>query len=198
MEELNQSLFLMMNASIHPNFLAVFGAKVLANYAIWVIPPVIGVYWLRGADMSKIVALASSVSGVSGLLINQIIAMAWTHPRPFMIGLGQTLIPHAADSSFPSDHLTLVWAVGVTFLLHRDFRFVGAILSLLGIAIAWARIYLGVHFPIDMLGSAFVAIVTSSLISWREHSLILPLFRLTRRLHQSLLRPFIQRGWVKT
>jgi len=197
MEELNQALFLLINASIHPNSLTVFAAKVLANDTIWIIPLGISAYWLYGAERTRIVVLASCMSGVSGLLINQIIALMWTHPRPFMIGLGQTLIPHAADSSFPSDHLTLVWAVGVTFLLHRDFRFVGSILSLLGIAIAWARIYLGVHFPMDMLGSVFVATATSRLISWREDLFVLPLFHLISRLHRSLLSPFIQRGWVK-
>lgn len=35
-----------------------------------------------------------------------------------MIGLGHTLITHAADSSFPSDHLTLLWAVAFSFLMH--------------------------------------------------------------------------------
>jgi undecaprenyl-diphosphatase len=42
------------------------------------------------------------------LLINQVIILLWQHPRPFVIGLGHTYLAHAADSSFPSDHLTLL------------------------------------------------------------------------------------------
>jgi undecaprenyl-diphosphatase len=34
-----------------------------------------------------------ATASVAGLLINQIIGLAWSHPRPFMIGLGHTLIP---------------------------------------------------------------------------------------------------------
>lgn len=56
-----------------------------------------------------------------------------------MIGLGHTFMPHAADSSFPSDHLTLLWAVSVSFLMHQRLRLAGALLTTLGLPMAWAR-----------------------------------------------------------
>lgn len=45
-----------------------------------------------------------------------------------------------------------------------------AALSLLaGVAVAWARIFLGVHFPFDMLGALLVAALSAALVTplWR-------------------------------
>jgi membrane-associated phospholipid phosphatase len=53
-----------------------------------------------------------------GVGMNQVIGLAWQHPRPFMIGIGHTWIPHAADSSFPSDHMTVLAGVGLPLLLE--------------------------------------------------------------------------------
>ena len=38
-------------------------------------------------------------------------------PTPFMAGLGPSFIPHAADSSFPSDHASIFSAVGSMLVL---------------------------------------------------------------------------------
>ena len=109
MESLNQTLFLWLNAPEHPSALALTLATFLAEQLIWAVPLLIGIGWLRGGEPTRKTMLVASASGLLGLLINQIIGLAWLHPRPFMIGLGHTLIPHVADSSFPSDHLTLWW-----------------------------------------------------------------------------------------
>ena len=92
-----------------------------------------------------------------------------------MIGLGNTLIPHVADSSFPSDHLTLLWAVALSFLMHQRPRFAGVFLALLGLPMAWARIYLGVHFLLDMLGAALVAGISAWLCFREEKWFVAPL-----------------------
>ena len=114
-----------------------------------------------------------------------------------MIGLGHTLIPHAADSSFPSDHLTLLWAVAFSFLMHRSLRLAGMALALLGLPVAWARIFLGVHFPLDMVGAALVAVLCA-LLALREVRLYLPAaYSLAIRLHGHLFGNLIQRGWVR-
>ena len=64
--------------------------------------------WLRGGNATRKLLLEATAAGLVGRLFAHIIGLAWQHPRPFMVGIGRTLIPHAADSSFPSDHLTLL------------------------------------------------------------------------------------------
>lgn len=197
MEDLNHALFIWLNAPEHPSTALLTLAIFFAEYAIWVIPALIGIVWLRGGEHTRKVLLEATASGLAGLLINQIIGLIWQHPRPFMIGLGHTFISHAADSSFPSDHLTLLWAIAFSFLMHHRPRVAGMTLVLLGLPIAWARIYLGVHFPLDMVGAALVAAL-SAWLAFREGCLYLPpAYNLTTGLHSVLFSKLIKLGWVR-
>ena len=197
MKELNEALFLLINVSDHPSAVLLTIAKLLADYAIWLVPLALSIGWLRGSDSTRKLMLEATASGFAGLLIAQAIGLVWQHPRPFMIGLGQTLIPHAADSSFPSDHLTLIWAVAFSFLMHQRPRFAGAFLALLGLLMAWARIYLGVHFPLDMLGAAVVAGISAWLCFREEKWFVNRVFAWTTAIYRRIFAPLIRRGWVR-
>lgn len=197
MEALNHALFLWLNAPEQPNTLALTLAIPLAERLIWAVPILVGIGWLCGNENTRRSMLVATASGMLGLLVNQIIGLVWTHPRPFMIGLGHTFIPHVADSSFPSDHLTLWWAVALSFLMQQGSQRLGAILALLGVPIAWARIYLGVHFPFDMLGAAVVAALSAWLTLRAARWYLEPIFRLATGVHRSLFGRLIELGWVR-
>ena len=196
MNQLNESLFLLINASAHPNTVLLAIARLLAEYAIWVIPLALITGWLRGNEDTRKLMLVATASGLAGLLINQVIGLAWQHPRPFMTGLGHTFIPHVADSSFPSDHLTLLWAVSFSFLMHPRWRTAGTMLALAGLPVAWARIYLGVHFPLDMAGAALVAGLSTWLCLRERRWFVEPLFQWVSMLYVQMLAPLIRRGWI--
>lgn len=197
MEQLNHALFFWINAPEHPRTSLLAIAIFLAEYAIWIIPAVIGIGWLRGGKPTREILLVATVAGLIGLLANQLIGLLWQHPRPFMLGLGHTFISHAADSSFPSDHLTLLWSVAFSLLWHRSSRLTGVMLALLGFPVAWARIYLGVHFPYDMAGAAAIAWL-STWLTFRAMRWYLPfIYSLALGTHQRLFGYFIQRGWVR-
>lgn len=197
MESLNRTLFLSLNAPEHPSALMVTLATVFAEHLIWAVPLLIGMGWLRGGEGTRRTMLAATASGLLALLINQAIGLAWAHPRPFMVGLGQTLIPHVADSSFPSDHLTLWWAVALSLALQRGPRVVGTALAFLGIPIAWARIYVGVHFPFDVLGALAVAALSAWLTLREGRRYLEPSYRLATAIHRQLFGRLIVQGWVR-
>ena len=136
MENFNHTLFFWFNAPEHPNTLLLTVATFFAEYVIWVIPALVGIGWLRGNEHTRKILLEATASGLVGLLINQLIGGLWQHPRPFMIGLGHTFIPHVADSSFPSDHLTLLWTITFSLLMHCRWRIAGMKLTLLGLPVA--------------------------------------------------------------
>ncbi|MES2385559.1 MAG: hypothetical protein V4593_13510 [Pseudomonadota bacterium] len=52
MNDINQALFLLINASAHPNTLLLWTAKLLAEYSIWLIPLVLIGAWLRGNEQT--------------------------------------------------------------------------------------------------------------------------------------------------
>ncbi|MSN25888.1 MAG: phosphatase PAP2 family protein [Geobacter sp.] len=197
MEELNQALFLMINAPDHAQALLLAMARGVAEWSIWLIPLTLTFGWLRGDERLRKLMLMATASGLAGLLINQLIGLIWQHPRPFMIGLGHTFLAHAPDPSFPSDHLTLIWAVAFSLLLHERSRTAGLCLALLGLPVAWARIYLGVHFPLDMAGAVLVALISAWFIQREEHYFIDPLYRPILSFYQLLASPLIRRGWMR-
>ncbi|MFY0104107.1 undecaprenyl-diphosphatase, partial [Acinetobacter baumannii] len=71
------------------------------------------------------------------------------------------------------------------------------VLGLLGIPLAWARIYLGVHFPFDMAGAAFVAMLSTTLIHHLPHGFLSSTYNVAIRIHCRIFSRFIVRGWIR-
>lgn len=155
-EQLNRDLFLQINGGANSPVWLVRVAIATADYLIWLIPSLLLGLWLLGGQARRSVALKACAVALLGVVANQAIGVIWPHPRPFVLGLGHTWIPHAPDSSFPSDHLVVIAGVGLTLLLD-GMPGLGVVVLLAGAAIAWARVFVGVHFPLDMVGALLVA-----------------------------------------
>ncbi len=94
----------------------------------------------------------------AALLINQLIGLVWYHPHPFEVGLGHTLLAHMPETSFPSDHATVFFSITLALLLRHGLKIWGAILIPFSLLLAWSRVWLGVHHPLDMPGALIIAI----------------------------------------
>jgi undecaprenyl-diphosphatase len=155
-EAFNRAVFLALNATPEtPHGLVALGIFI-ANDAILLAPLLLVCLWLAGGDQRRELALRACCVGFLALGINQLIGMTWYHPRPFAVGLGHAFITHASDSSFPSDHVTLLSAIAFTFFYGKRWR-LGLLALIVDLAVAWARVFVGVHFPLDMVGGAVVA-----------------------------------------
>ncbi|WP_054007518.1 undecaprenyl-diphosphatase [Cypionkella psychrotolerans] len=163
-EQWNQSAFLAVNAGAHAPALIISLAKVLANWSIYLAPALFVVAWVRRGRGVRFVLLDATLTALIGLGLAQVITAIWYHPRPFEIGLGRQLLDHAAEASFPSDHATLMFGLAIPLLLGTQTRRWGAVVLALGFGVAWSRIYLGVHFPLDMIGAFGVAVVAAFLV----------------------------------
>jgi undecaprenyl-diphosphatase len=113
-----------------------------------------------------------------------------------VIALGHTLMHHDADASFPSDHLTFLWSVAFSLMLHRPRWIASIAFVLLGFPVAWARIYLGVHYPLDMVGAALVASASAALTASMAPYFLPMLFAIASRLHRYLFARLIRSGWI--
>ena len=195
-EAFNQSLFLWINAGVDTPSWAIDTAIVLADDLIYLIPVLLMVHWLWGDGARRNKAIKACLVTLLALGANQVIGLVWQHPRPFMLGFGHAWIPHAADSSFPSDHLTVFAGVGLTLLLGGTFRLAAAVLAT-GFAVAWSRVFLGVHFPLDMVGSVAVAGAAYVVVSplWRMAGDTLS--NLAEKLYRTLFARLIASGWVR-
>lgn len=195
-EAINRALFLAFNATPETPHGLVAAAILIANDAILLAPTALVCLWLTGGDERRELALRACAVGFLALGINQLIGLAWYHPRPFAIGLGHTFLPHAPDSSFPSDHATLLSALSFTFFQGGK-RQLGLFMLVVDLAVAWARVFIGVHFPFDMLGAALVAGLACLLVKplWMMSGPFVT--KTSIALYRKLLALPIGRGWLR-
>lgn len=164
MEAINRALFLAINAGAHPPAAILFAARALAQGLVPVAVLQFLFAWVRGDRTRRGALLTATLAMLVGLGVNELIGLVYFHPRPFMIGLGHQYLAHPPDNSFPSDHGTFLWSLGFGLLAAGGAAALGTWLVLAGFAVAWARVYLGVHFPFDMAGAFLVALAMAALV----------------------------------
>ncbi len=163
-EKINHQLFLALNAAAHPPSWIVLIARIMAEWIVYAAVLWMVIAWIRSTPKFRFVLLDGFLAAVTGLSINQIINALWYHPRPFEVPLGNQFLAHATNSSFPSDHAVFMFALALAFLSSMLTRSWGWLFMLLGLAVAWSRIYLGVHFPFDMIGAFGVATFSTIIV----------------------------------
>lgn len=156
---LNQHLFQLIYAGSAPAAWLLLVAKFAAKQLIYVFPLFLAYQWLvhpyrRGLVYMTVVALIIAIATSYGL--GQLLLTA----RPFVDGAGQNYLPHVADASFPSDHMTFAATVAFCFMIEKP-RWQGVILLLLALVIGWARIFTGLHYPLDVAGGLVLGLVAT-------------------------------------
>jgi undecaprenyl-diphosphatase len=154
---LNHQLFLLINAEPGESPVLIALGRIVAGDVIGLVPVLLVLLWVRGRPERRAGLVATAIAAALALGANQIVGQFWYEPRPFMIGLGRTLMAHVPENSFPSDHTTFMLTVGIGLIATGSAPRWGKIVTLAGVLVAWARIYLGLHFPLDMLTSALIA-----------------------------------------
>ncbi|EJR54855.1 undecaprenyl-diphosphatase [Bacillus cereus] len=116
----------------------------------------------ENAIRKQYTVLYTTLSVSIALLVNVLIHAVYYHPRPFITHHVNQLVPHAADSSFVSDHSVLVFSIAFAFILRGEkLKYIALIWAIL---VGVSRMYVGVHYPLDILGAAFLTFITSGLV----------------------------------
>ncbi|MCL5115649.1 MAG: phosphatase PAP2 family protein [Firmicutes bacterium] len=160
---------------------------VLAKYApeIWAVIFLLMWFWPpMKQNRARRAVVYAVVAGVLALVINVVLSHSFPYrPRPFVFEphLVHQLLAHKRDSSFPSDHAagSFGFAVGLFFAGVSD----GIWALVLAAAVAVARVFVGLHWPTDVLAGAAVGIVAGLIVlglrGWLEW-LVQLLFRIFR------------------
>ena len=77
--------------------------------------------------------------------------------RPYQVLDVRQLVSEDDNKSFPSNHVQISFLLStIVFVFYRR---LGIILFLISLFIGFSRIYLGVHYPSDVLGGAIIGIL---------------------------------------
>ncbi|MGV9353753.1 phosphatase PAP2 family protein [Streptomyces misionensis] len=137
----------------------------------------------RGGEdaASSVAALvwAPLAAGIA-VLVNIPIRGFVERPRPFVDHQGlDVLVAGKTDFSFVSDHATLTMALGVgLFVANRKFGIVGIGLALLE---GFCRVFMGVHYPTDVIGGFALGTAVTLLLAPLASALLTPLMRAVER-----------------
>lgn len=118
--------------------------------------------WFR--KCSQKVTANAITSAIVTMIIHIVMKMMYFRPRPFVNRCVGILIPAKMNSSFPSKHALLVFAISTSIFL-RD-RFLGMIMWGLSMLTGLSRIWVGHHYPSDIIGSALIGSITSIFVDY--------------------------------
>lgn len=148
---MDASILVILNKSLAHPVLDVF--MVLASTVGLASLPLYAILFLRKGDPTAARNyLLVMLFGLALALIFQYLAL---RPRPTDI---RFVIPTPATPSFPSGHATVAYAAMVFVALVERKRRVWVVGIAFGTWIAWSRVFLGVHFPTDVLAGAVLGI----------------------------------------
>ncbi len=173
LREADRRLFLYLNGSFHSRPVDIFMVVITQFGNAWVMVPVMGIilYYVEGIWISHrfiVIAAALALGGTLGSIIKNIIKRR----RPLSVFREDikngtisvhTVLERARKKSFPSGHaqtalgafvaITWYWAGWHTPLL-----------LVWALVVSFSRIYLGIHFPLDVAGGAVLGIVIAVLM----------------------------------
>lgn len=118
---------------------------------------------IGGAKEKKAVFITLLSLGFA-FTINKLISAIYFTPRPFVNEQIKPLIDHVSDASFPSSHATFVFVIAFSYLFYKSKY--ALIFIPLALGVAFARIYVGVHYLLDIFGGILVSLISVSL-SWQ-------------------------------
>ncbi|CAN7163434.1 phosphatase PAP2 family protein [Massilia sp. LjRoot122] len=199
-EHLNLILFSALNAHAGLTGWQLLGAIFAAQWLIFVMPLSLVMLWIGGTGPVREVALRAFIAALCALTLNGLIGQFWYSPQPFVLEVGQTFLLHDPDSSFPSDHATSIFSVALVLAFSRvqEARRIGCLLLPLALVVAWSRVYVGVHWPKDMVGALLMSAAMALLVSTpAARAFCASLLPVTENLYRRVLAVPIGRGWLR-
>lgn len=137
-----------------------------AKYLFVFVVIIFGWAWLQAGRKYKIhMAAAIILAGLVAAVLDKAAGKLYYDPRPFVTHHVTSLVAHAADNGFPSEHTLFTFTVAMVLYFYRPkLSYLAFGLALLvGIGRAAAH----VHSPIDIIGGIILGVAAG----WAGHQL---------------------------
>lgn len=157
---MNQTLFHIINnlAGQWPWFdkIAIFSAVY-----VWIIMTltVLALAVINFKKWKDLAIVAVISAGVARGVFVTIIKWLYVHPRPELVTTVHAIVKADAENSFPSGHATFVFALAAGVYFYN--KKLGVWFYILAALVSIARVFIGVHWPYDIIAGAALGIATA-------------------------------------
>ncbi|WFA88525.1 undecaprenyl-diphosphatase [Paenibacillus amylolyticus] len=140
-------------------------AVFVAEYMLYVLALTMLVYWFTRSSRNRMMVIQAGLAVVLAEIIGKLAGKFYEHYQPFAVLPNvNKLLNHDIDNSFPSDHTILFFSISVSFWLVR--RKGGWLWLALACCGAVSRVWVGVHYPIDIAVGTLIGIISALFIYW--------------------------------
>lgn len=163
MMDINSSLFRLINdlgfqiPALNPVFIFI------AEYFLYLLIIVLIYYLFKDNGKHRVMVLAAVVSCLLAVILGKIAGQFHYNIQPFAtLDNVNQLIDKEVNNSFPSDHTILSFTICMMLFLFdkRKFYFL-----FIGVLVAVSRVWVGVHYPFDVLTSIVLSIVAALIVN---------------------------------
>lgn len=114
---------------------------------------------------TRLTALSSAAALALSHIPVQVVKKLFPRKRPYLLFETTKILPNPLkDHSFPSGHTTAVFSVIVPFVIL--YPVLATVLIPLGLCVGISRIYLGLHYPSDVIAGGILGTFFGSLCSY--------------------------------
>lgn len=175
---MNLEMFRLINNMAYKNNVIDNIMIMFSKYVPYAFMAILGLVFILGvikknSEYRKIAVSTFSIT-VINLILSFVIGSIYYVDRPFVHNKVNLLFPHAKDASFPSDHATGTMSIALG--LGKYSKVLGTVLTILSIIVGFSRVYVGHHYPLDVMGAYIIVFITSYLYDAKLKSIVYKLY----------------------
>lgn len=144
----------------------------LAEALVLLVPLSLIYLWFSGREGREDAAFTFGTT-VLGIGFAYAMGLLYLHENPS--ATYETIVSYHGENSFPSQHSAALFSAGLPLML-RERKAFGYLLILAAVITGFARVYVGEHWPVDILG-AFVASSIGLAVAYLSWSPLEPVWR---------------------
>jgi len=137
----------------------------MADYMVFVLAFIALIFWFTRREENRMMIISATISFILAEMMGKIAGTLHSNNQPFAeLSNVNKLIEKAVDNSFPSDHTILFFAFCMTFFIYQKrWRYIWIMLALV---VGISRIWVGVHYPADVIVGAIISIFSTFIASF--------------------------------
>ncbi|MDQ0817078.1 undecaprenyl-diphosphatase [Bacillus pumilus] len=131
----------------------------LAEYTVLLAALMCLFFWFQNRSSNRAMVVSAGFTFILAELIGKIAGIFYSNQQPFAeMSHVNLLIQKEVNNSFPSDHTIFIFSVCLIFWLFHKRHVYWLIIAC---AVGFSRIWVGVHYPFDVLAGAVIACLTA-------------------------------------